>query len=83
MQEDPRIFFFLSFFFFLSKCQLRSSFTRLLHLHVAKNVHENLCVCVFVCVCVSTYVRVAVTYMTPERGRSGREITASCDGKIV
>ena len=48
-----------------------------------------MCVCISVCVCVcararvSTYVRVSVTYMTPERGRSGREITASCDGKIV
>ena len=42
------------FFFFLSKCQLRSSCTRLLHLHETRNVHENLSVCV--CVCVRAYV---------------------------
>ena len=45
---------FLFLFFLLSKCQLHNSCTRLLHLHEARNVHENLsaCVCVRACVCI-------------------------------
>ena len=61
IQEDMRIFFFFS----LSKCHLRSSFTRLLHLHETRNVHENLsvyvCVRVLVRACLRTYVRGAAT----------------------
>ena len=48
---------FYFFFFLLSKCQLHSSCTRLLHLHEARNVHENLSACV----CLLMYIRVAVT----------------------
>ena len=51
------IYFILFHFFFLSKCQLHNSCTRLLHLHEARNVHENLSACV----CVRMYIRVAVT----------------------
>ena len=79
--------------FSLSKCQLRSSFTRLLHLHETRNVHENLslslslsvCVCVraLVRACVRAYVCKGCCNMNLERGRSGREIMASRDGKIV
>ena len=55
------IFIFYFFFFLLSKCQLHNSCTRLLHLHEARNVHENLSACVCVRACVRMYIRVAVT----------------------
>ena len=55
-------------------CKRRKMFTRI-YLCVC------VCVCVCVCACVRTYVRLAVTYMTAERGRSGGEITASCDSR--
>ena len=52
-----------AFFFFVFFCQLRSSCTRLLHLHETRNVHETISVCVCVCVhaCVRMYIRIAVT----------------------
>ena len=57
--------FFFFFFFFFSKCQLRSSCTRLLHLHETRTVHENLSVCE----CVRAYVyKGCCNIMTPERG---------------
>ena len=47
------LFYFLFYLFFLlSKCRLHNSCTRLLHLHDARNVHENLSACV----CVRAYV---------------------------
>ena len=64
MQEDPRMFYlfiYLFIFFLLSKSQLRSSFTRLLHLHEKfardeKFSRESVCVCVCVRACVRMYV---------------------------
>ena len=58
-----RGFFFFFFFFYyyylfiylLSNYQLRSSFTRLLHLHETRNF-----LCVYVCVCVCACVRACV-----------------------
>ena len=66
--------------FFFSKCQLRSSCTRLLHLYETKNVHENLSVSV----CVRAYVYKGCCNINDTgAGRSGREITAKSDAKIV
>ena len=69
--------FFFFFFFFLSKCQLHN---RLLHLHEARNVHENLSACV----CVRAYVYKGCCNINDTGARrSGREITAKSDAKIV
>ena len=75
-------FFFFFFFFLLSKCQLRSSCTHLLHLHETRNVHENLSVCV--CACVRMYVYKGCCNINDTgAGRSDREITAKSDAKIL
>ena len=75
-------FFFFFFFFLLSKCQLHNSCSRLLHLHEARNVHENLPACV--CACVRAYVYKGCCNINDTGARrSGREITAKSDAKIV
>ena len=67
----------LFFYFLLSKCQLRSSCIRLLHLHETRNVHENLSLSLCVCVCVCAYVyKGCCNINDTEAGRLGREITA-------
>ena len=91
IQEYPRIFFsFFFFFFLLSKCQLRSSFQNVSYGVVVLVCCMNLsvCVCVCVCACVCTCVRAYVykgyyNINDTGEGRSGREIRAKSDAKIV
>ena len=84
LYKKIRGFFFFFFFFLLSKCQLRSSCTRLLHLHETRNVHENLSVCVRVRACVRAYeYKGCCNINDTGAGRSGREITAKSDAKMV
>ena len=73
-------FIYLFIFFLLSKCQLHNSCTRLLHLHEARNVLEDLSACV----CVRAYVYKGCCNINDTgAGRSGRVITAKSDAKIV